>query len=429
MTGDNSRNGLSRRRFVTAAGAAGIAGLAGCAGGGGSGGDNQLRVAHWWAEGDGNAAVTALMEGFQEQYPDVPVDQNLVSGGAGQNLRDNIRTRLLNENPPSTWQAWPGKNLQPFTESDLLKDIGSSVWDENGMKDAYKQGPKDAARPDGTFVTVPLNIHRLNNLFYNQEVVDAAGVDPTGVETPSDLVDLLEAIDSETDAAPMAHQTQSPWSTLQLWAQVLLGEHGLEAYESFTAGNVGEVESEVKDALEIVTQYKDYFNEDAGSVSWTEANQKVIEGGAAFMHQGDWAAGAYRGADGFEFDTHWNQVAYPGTDGMYALNMDSFPYPNNNPSPDATTKFLRYCGSTDGQKRFNPKKGSIPPRTDVSTDPFGPFLTRQIDDFANSDAQPLSVQHGLAVAPEKRSNLVNAFSTFIANWNVDEAYSAIESAL
>jgi len=429
MTGDNTRNGLSRRRFVTAAGAAGIAGLAGCAGGGGDGGANQLKVAHWWAEGDGNAAVTALMEGFQEQYPDVPVDQNLVSGGAGQNLRDNIRTRLLNENPPSTWQAWPGKNLQPFTESDLLKDIGSSVWEENDMKNAYKQGPKDAARPDGTFVTVPLNIHRLNNLFYNQEVVDQAGVDPTSVETPSDLVEVLEAVDSETDAAPMAHQTQSPWSTVQLWAQVLLGEHGLEAYEAFTGGNVGEVESEVKDALDIVTQYKDYFNEDAGSVSWTEANQQVIEGGAAFMHQGDWAAGAYRGADGFEFDTHWNQVPYPGTDGMYALNMDSFPYPNNNPSPDATTKFLRYCGSTDGQKRFNPRKGSIPPRTDVSTDPFGPFLTRQIDDFANSEAQPLSIQHGLAIAPEKRSNLVNAFSTFISNWDVDGAYSEIESAL
>jgi glucose/mannose transport system substrate-binding protein len=432
MTGDNSRNGLSRRRFVTAAGAAGLAGLAGCAGGGGGGGESgstTLEIAHWWTGGDGNAAVTALIEGFEKEHSDIAVGENPVAGGAGQNLRDKIRSRVLNNNPPSTWQAWPGKNLQPFVDGGVLKDIGSDVWGSNNMKSAYKQGPKDAASPGGSFVSVPLNIHRLNNLFYNQEVVDSAGVDPSGVSSPSDLVDMLATIDSETDAAPMAQQTKSPWSTVQLWAQVLLGEHGADTYSTFTAGDVASVESEVKDALTIVKEYSQYYNEDSGSLSWTEANQKVINGEAAFMHQGDWAAGAYRGADEFEFDTHWNQVPYPGTEGMYALNMDSFPFPANNPSPEATTQFLQYCGSKDGQKRFNPKKGSIPPRTDVSSDAFGPFLTRQMDEFANSDAQPPSIQHGLAIAPDKRSSLVSAFSTFISNYNVEKAYSQIESAL
>jgi glucose/mannose transport system substrate-binding protein len=449
MTQEN--NGVTRRRFVTAAGAAGIVGLAGCSGDGGDGGSsggsgdgsdggsgssggsgggsgNQLEVAHWWSEGDGNAAINALVDGFQEKYPDVDINENLVAGGAGQNLRDNIRTRIQNGNNPSTWQSWPGKELMPFVEADLLEDIESSVWDKNSMKDAYLSGVKDAAQPGGTYVTVPLNIHRLNNLFYNVQVVESAGVDPSSLDSPSALLDAMAQISDATDAAPMANQTKAPWSTLQMWAQVLLGEAGVDTYMSFAEGDVSGNEDAIRSALNTVAEYKEYFNSDAGSISWTEANTKVMNGEAAFIHQGDWAAGAYRGNDDFAYEENWNHVPFPGTEGMYALNMDSFPYPTNNPSPEATTKFLRYVGTVDAQERFNPKKGSIPPRTDVPDDAFGPFLTQQKADFADSDAQPPSMTHGLAVPPETLSNMKSAMSTFTANWNVDKTYSQIKSA-
>jgi glucose/mannose transport system substrate-binding protein len=420
---------LSRRRFVTAAGAAGLAGVAGCLGPGSSGSSsNALEVAHWWSKGDGNAAINAVMEGFKEEYPDVKITENLVSGGAGQNLRDNIRTRIQNKNNPSTWQSWPGKELQPFVEADLLKDIESSVWDKNDMKSAYLEGVKQAAKPGGNYVTVPINIHRLNNLFYNVEVVEEAGVDLSSADSPSALLDMLAQIDDATDAAPMANQTKAPWSTMQLWAQVLLGQSGMDTYMAVAEGNVSSNESAVRESLQTVASYKDYFNKDAGSISWTEANGQVINGNAATIHQGDWAAGAYRGTDGFAFEENWNQVPFPGTEGLYALNMDSFPYPVNNPSPDATTKFLRYLGTVDAQERFNPKKGSIPPRTDVPDDAFGPFLTRQKADFAESDAQPPSMTHGLGVTPQTLSNLKSAIATFTANWNLDKAYTQIESA-
>ena len=456
MTDADNGSDVTRRGYLKVAGAGtiGITGLAGCMGGGGdedetttSGSDDEenmgddeettesssgdyedIEVQHWWTGGDGNDAVTALFEGFREEYPEIELEENPVSGGAGENLQTVIKKRVLNDNPPSSWQAWPGKNLQPYVEADKLADIGDSVWSENDMKDAYLEGPKDAARPGGDFVTVPINIHRLNNLFYNVEVVEEAGVDPSSIETPSDVVDAMKTVEENTDAVGMAHQTKSAWSTGQLWAQVLLGEHGVETYTAFTEGNVAENEEAVKDALSIVTEYSEYFNGDAGSVSWTEANQKIINGEAAFFHQGDWAAGMYRGQDGFEFEDDWYQVAFPGTEGVYALNMDSFPFPKNNPSPEATEKFLRYCGSVDAQERFNPKKGSIPPRTDVPDDEFGPFLGRQMDDFANSDDQVPSIQHGLAIAPDPLSNFGDAMSNFVSNWDVDDAYDQLEQA-
>ncbi|WP_137287050.1 ABC transporter substrate-binding protein [Halorussus salinisoli] len=458
MTDANEGSDVSRRDYIKAAGAGtiGVTGLAGCMGGGGDGdetttedegtteagetsGDetneddssteyNKLEVQHWWTGGDGNKAVTALFEGFKQEYPDIEVNQNPVPGGAGENLKTVIKKRVLNNDPPSSWQAWPGAHLQPFVDADKLKDIGDSVWSENGMKDAYLQGPKDAAKPGGKFVTVPINIHRLNNLFYNTAVVEEAGVDPSSISKPSDLVAALKKVENNTDAVGMANQTKSAWSTAQLWAQVLLGEYGEETYVAFTEGKVSENEEAIKDSLGIVKEYKEYFNDDAGSISWTEANKKVINGEAAFFHQGDWAAGMYRGQDGFEFESDWGQVPFPGTEGIYALNMDSFPFPKNNPSSEATTKFLQYCGSVDAQERFNPKKGSIPPRTDVPKDEFGPFLSRQMDDFANSDAQVKSIQHGLAIPPEAKNNFGEAMSTFVSGWNVDKTYKQLNQA-
>lgn len=385
-----------------------------------------LEIQHWWTGGDGNAAITALLEGFEEAYPEVEVNQNPVSGGAGQNLHTVIKKRVLNQNPPSTWQAWPGANLTPFTDAGVLEDIGESVWSHNGMKDAYLAGPKDAAKPAGNFVTVPINIHRLNNLFYNVAVVEDVGVDPSSIASPSDLVDVMKQV-VDAGYVGMAHQTKSAWSTEQLWAQVLLGEHGVEAYQNAIDGSPDK--DAIQDALEITVEYKEYFNDDASSLSWTEANKKVINGDAAFFHQGDWAAGMYRGSDDFEFGDDWDQVPYPGTEGVYALNMDSFPFPANNPSPETTTKFLRYCGTADAQARFNPKKGSIPPRTDVSKENFGPFLSRQMDEFANSDAQPPSITHGLAVGPDVKTKVDEAFGNFISNWDAAKTADALVSAL
>ena len=458
MTEDEPHN-FSRRSVVKAtgiAGAAGMTGLAGCTGGGdggsgdgestsgdggsgdggsttdggdGGSGGNTFEIVHWWTAGGEQEALQALLDGFQEQYSDVEVENNPAPGGAGSALDTVIKNRVLNENPPSSFQIWPGKALYPYTEADILNDISDSVWSNNNMKSAYLQGVKDAAK-GGTdnFVSVPINIHRLNNLFYNTSVVESAGVDPSSISDPQSLMDAMDTVAEETDATPMAHQTQSPWSTVQLWETVLVGESGVGTFQTFTSGDVASVESEVKSALTRVKEYSGHYPEDAGSISWDQANSMVVNGNAAFIHQGDWAAGQYKAADGFEYDSDWGNVAFPGTSGVYSLVMDSFVFPKNNPSPDATTKFLTYCGTKDAQKRFNTKKGSIPPRTDVSMDEFGPFLQTQSEDFANSDEQPATIAHGTAIRPEIKSNIEGAFASFLESNDVNKTYDELVKA-
>ena len=407
---------LSRRTVLSTTGAAAIAGLAGCSGGGdggdGGGGSNELELLHAWSSGDGNAAIGALIEGFQEEHPDVEFAEEPVNGAARSNLDQVISNKLQANDPPSTFQSWPGNHLETYEGA--FEDIEGDVWNDD-LKENYLAGPQEQAQYNGTYVTVPLNIHRINNLFYNTAVVEEAGVDPESFSSPSDVVDACATIAEETDAVPFAQQTSGTWSTVQLWETILLGQAGIDGYESFINGE-GDSEA-VQSALEAVVELSEYYPSDSSSISFTEANTMVMEGDAAFIHQGDWAAGAYSGADDFNYGEDWNQVTYPGTSGSYLLNMDSFPYMANNPSPEATRQFLSYCGTAEGQVLFNAEKGSIPPRSDADVSSLNQFQQDQYDDFNAADNQPPSIEHGLAVTPGVKTNISSAFSGFLEDYD------------
>jgi glucose/mannose transport system substrate-binding protein len=398
-----------------------MAGLAGCSGGGGGGdGGNELELLHAWSSGDGNAAIEALIEGFQEEHPDVEFAEEPVNGAARSNLDQVVLNKLQANDPPSTFQTWPGKTLEKFDGA--FEDIEGDVWDED-LKENYLAGPQEQAQLNGTYVTVPLNIHRINNLFYNTAVLDEAGVDPASLSSASDVVDACATIDENTDAVPFAQQTSGAWSTVQLWETILLGQAGIDGYEAFINGNGNR--DEVEAALQSVADLREYYPSDSSSISFTEANTMVMEGNAAFIHQGDWAAGAYSNSDEFNYGEDWNQVSYPGTSGSYLLNMDSFPYMANNPSPEATKEFLSYCGSAEGQVLFNEKKGSIPPRSDADVSALNDFQQDQFADFNDASNQPPSIQHGLAVRPAIKTNITNAFSGFLEDYDAAATADAL----
>ena len=391
-------------------------------GGGGGGGSNEFEVLHRWTRGNDGNAMSTLLQGFGKKHPEVRILENTLPGQAGANMKTVIRDRMLNNNPPSTWQTWPGKNLTEFTDADLLGDIEEDVWNSNNMKDAYMEGPMRAAKPAGNFVTVPLNIHRMNPLFYNVSVIEEAGVDADSLDSLDALMAAFDKIDSDTDATAFAQSTSEAWTTLQLWETIFLATGGHDQYQTFTGGSPGDTESATKEALQTVIDMRDYFPGDATSMTWPDAAQNVVNGDAGFLHQGDWAAGVFLELDDMQYGEDWDWIPFPGTGSMYSIVMDGFPYPAPNRSPEATKKFLRYCGTAEAQELFNPVKGSIPPRTDVSTEPFSEYQKDQIENFRNSESQPNTIAHGLAVTPAERTDLLSVTSRFTSNWNVDSAF-------
>ncbi|MBX0347465.1 ABC transporter substrate-binding protein [Haloarcula pellucida] len=387
------------------------------------GGGESGELLHRLVGGDGGAALDALFEGFSQRHPDVSMNDV-----ADENLSLEVKSRILKESPPDVWMEWPGKNLKPYEDASVLGDV-TAVWEDSDMEQYYLDGPREAATFDGTYRAVPLNIHRINNLFYDVRQAEELGLDPATIDSPRAFAEELRRIDAETDHTGMLFPMKNPWTVLQMWETVLLGEHGHETFRGVTDDAAAAHRRAIVDALDIVRQYAEVATEDKLYLSLTDANERFVDGESVFFHQGDWAAGAYTESAQFDYGTHWDHVPFPGTDGLYAMNMDAVIAANATDNPETVSTFLSYVGSADGQKRFNQKKGSIPPRTDVDTSAFTPFLQEQQTAFQQSTAQPLSITHGLGVRPDQLIELKTAMSSFVSSWDPEAVADEVVAAL
>jgi len=428
-------DGLSRRRFVQITGATATAtGLAGCGGDGGNGNgnggnggsDQALNLMHAFTGGDGAVAAEAMFDAFREEHPDIELDLEPIGGGGNQNLDTVVANRLNNNDPPGAFANWPGKNLTKYEGA--LGEV-DDVWEENDFEDVHIDEAVELHQQNGAYRATPKASHRLNNLFYNIEVVEEAGVDPSGIDSLDALVDALDAVATETDKTPMTQAMSGTWTVTQLWAAVMQGEEGAQAYMDFIEGNGSE--AAVSSAFERMGEIlENYIGNDAASLDLTASNSNIIDGNAAFIHQGNWAAGAFRNADDFEYEEDWGAVAFPGTSNMYCLHFNSWLYPANNPTPDLSKTFLAFVGKPAAQIAYGKNKGAIPTRTDVDIGEFGPYLQDVYEDFNNVDHRPPSLQHGLAVTSEKMSALNDAISNnFMGPFDVDAATQGFMDAV
>ena len=456
---DNDRLDVStdRRKYMAALGAGIAAGVAGCSGdggdgssgdGGSTGGDggdggdggstsgdgssgsqwsNTLEVLHGWAGGDGEAAINALIEVFQEEYPEMDTNFQAVGASANVNLNATILRRMVNGNPMSSFANWPGNNLERYRDN--LKDLEADVWDAEGYKDVMQSRAVELCTFNDKMPAVPLGSHRMNNLFYNISAFEDAGVDPESLDGMDALIDALDTIDQETDIVPMGQAMVAPWTVLQLWVQVLQSQAGVDAYLDFIEGN-GDRQA-IVDSLELVKEIQqNYITNDASTSSFTDMGGKMIAGEVACMHQGNWLAGQFRVDDSFNFEEHWDWIPFPGTEGTYTYHIDAIVAPANNPSEKETIAWQKFVGTKEAQIAFNNLKGSVPLRTDIDPSELGDFIGLTYEDLTSSESYPPTLAHGLAVTPEQMGSCKTAMSeNMMGPYDVEAAADGLLNAV
>lgn len=426
-----TRGTLSRRTYLRAVGAAGtvgLTGLAGCAGTDSEGerdtaNDERFEIAHEWTDEEAQA-LEALVDGFEAEYGEVEIALDRVSEPSADTAHSEIRDRVIDGDPPGTFQSRPGEGLRPYLDEGAIAPI-NDVWNTD-MREGYLDGPMEAAAPDGDAVCVPIAVNRLNNLFYNVEIVEDADVDLDGVGTPEGFVDALESLYGD-GVVGMAHGPETPWSTLQLWETVFVGQHGTSAFDGLVSGDAAEYEQEVHSAFEMVERYAEYGPEDADATGDNEAADRLVSGDAATLHQGDWVARRYD--EEFEYGTDWDVVPFPGTEGIYTMVMSAFVLPSGSQSPETAREFLAHCGTADAQQLITSHTGSIPPRTDVPDDEFGPFLRDQMTAFTHADFLTTTITHGSAVDPRVVGELEAVVAEFDENLDPETATDGVVAAL
>jgi glucose/mannose transport system substrate-binding protein len=400
-----------------------IPGPAHAAGGREAGPDKRLEIFSWWTAGGEAEGLEAMFAIYRERFPAVSIINATVAGGAGSNAKTVLATRMQGGTPPDSFQVHAGHELiDSWVVAGKMEPI-TFIFRDNGWLDSFPRGLIDIISYKGEIYSVPVNIHRSNVLWYNKRIFTSSRLTP-----PRTLAELLTVADAlaRRGITPIALGDSGIWASVHLLESVLLGTMGPERYKDLWKGAAPWAGPELRQALKTFATLFEYVNTDHAALNWDGAVQYVIDGKCAMTIMGDWAEGYFK-AKGLTPNREFGWVASPGTGGSFIALSDSFGLPRGAPDRDAAVKWLTLAASREGQDAFNPKKGSIPSRTDGDRSLYDEYQKSTIDSY-KSDVIVPSVTHGSAAAEGWLALIQDAIATFVCDLNVDNAVASLTKA-
>jgi glucose/mannose transport system substrate-binding protein len=386
--------------------------------------EGQLEVFSWWTSGSEAAALETLTSAYSEAFPDVELTNAAVSGGAGGSVQAVLQSRLVGGSPPDTWQTNAGWVLRKYVDPGFVQPI-TDLYEEEGWFDVMPEGITNQLSFNGDIYAVPIGVHRGNTLWFNKKLLEEHGIAVDSSLTWDQFFEIADTLQAAGIPAVCMGDNVITLSA-ELFENTLLGTLGPEKYRGLWDGTVPFDDPAVTDAIATYGRLLDYQNDDHAALSWDQSVQKLVEGGCAFSSQGDWALGELKKANQEEnVDFGW--VNAPGTDGAFMVVSDSFVIAEGAPNPVNAREWLRVIGDPEVQAAFSPIKGSIPPRTDVSRDNFGPYQNWSMDSFA-ADELVSTVVFGGAAPPEFQQALYDACTAFVASRDAEVFQQALVTA-
>jgi glucose/mannose transport system substrate-binding protein len=394
----------------------------------------SIQIMHWWNAGGEKEAIDAVISAFEKRNPSIQVldDANVAGGSTEQRLA--LATLFHEGLLPDSFQANGGWGLLAWVLTD--GSVGSTKLAQIDdlaaeWKDAvpasvlesvsYPPGPPG---PETHQYAVPLNIHRLNTLFYNKDVMETIGINP---ESWTGLANLFEDADRIRQYSQLSGKAITPialgygekqdWSmSLLFFENLLVGRQGGALYQKLFDDpmNFNPFSEEFVATLEDLRTLMSYANDDAKTLPWDKAMARVLKGEAAMTIMGDWAKG-YADAQEEELRNAYGFVPMPGTAQTFVFTTDTFSLPLKDVRQmDTTRELLRFFGSAEGQEIFNDKKGSISARKDVA---IRDGDNRQATFAAFRDDAITKIGATSLRAPQTWVDAVSAaIATFATNW-------------
>ncbi|AXS41620.1 ABC transporter substrate-binding protein [Breoghania sp. L-A4] len=371
--------------------------------------DGTVEVLHWWTSGGEAKAVGELKKAFEAQggtWIDSPI-----AGGGGDAAMTALRARVVAGNPPTAVQL-KGPGIQEWAQQGALNDV-EAVAETETWDAVLPPVLASIMKYEGKYVAAPVNIHRVDWMWANPEVLAKVGV----TELPATW-DEFNAVADKLMAAgitPLAHGGQ-PWQDATVFEDVVLGVGGADFYRKAL------VELD-QDALTSDTMVKSfdqlrkmrgYVDPNFSGRDWNLATAMVMKGEAAFQIMGDWAKGEFLAAGkvpGKDF------ICAPTPGKGFVLNSDSFTFfkvqgEDNLKGQQVLASLIM---SPEFQETFNLAKGSIPARTDVSLDKFDVCAVKSHDDLLaaiKADTLVPSMAHEMAIPRSVRGEILDLVTNF-----------------
>jgi xylobiose transport system substrate-binding protein len=267
------------------AGSLAACGTSGPAGGGGGGGG----TAQVWALQDTtlNPIEEAQIERFNEASE--AGDAELATFG-NDPYKQRLRTAIGSPQAPDLFFNWGGGNLKEYVDAGKVEDLTPLLEENPELEEAFLPSVLDGAVLDGKTYGLPMRGVQPVELFYNEQVLDAAGVTP-----PKTWDELLTAVDQlkASGVTPIALAGSQAWTEL-MWAEYLLDRvGGPEVFQNIRDGkNGGWQQPEVLEAMTMLTDLiaRGAFGEEFESVGYDVGGASTIlaQGDAGMHLMGSW---------------------------------------------------------------------------------------------------------------------------------------------
>ncbi len=375
----------------------------------------EVEVLHWWTSGGEAKAATALKSTMQAKghtWKDFAV-----AGGGGDSAMTVLKSRVVAGNPPAAAQI-KGPSLQEWAQEGVLTNLDAVAraekWDE-----LLPKVVSDVMKHKGSYIAVPVNVHRVNWLWANPAVFQKAG---TKVPTTWDEFFVAAEALKKAGVVPVAHGGQN-WQDFTTFEAVALGVGGTEFYrKALVQLDPASLNSPTMErVLATFKRVKSYTDRNAPGRDWNLATAMVIKGEAGMQIMGDWAKGEFIAAGkvpGRDFVC----AAAPGTANAFTFNIDSFAMfkLKNADNAKAQADLAAAIMGPEFQEVFNLNKGSIPARLNMKMDKFDECARASSRDFvatAKSGTLVPSIAHGMAVPSAVEGAIKDVVSQF---WNDDK---------
>ena len=404
-------------------------GLLGCDGGSGGPAASEVEILHWWTAGGEKDAIDQLLALFQDQYPTEAVINTAIDGSTA--ARMTIQERMLGGQPPDTFQANGGWDLLAWvlynnvdatnSKMDPIDDTATA----QGWADVMPAAVLNTASFNDHVYAVPLDIHRVNTLFFNESLFDQYAV--AQPKTLDDVFAIAAEFQSAGIVAPIALGTKDGTLPILFFENLLVSRAGGVYYQEFMQGLGDPFAPEIAKAVADLATLLTFANVNSAQLTWSQAADRVLTRDAALTIMGDWDKG-YMVSRGATPDVDFGALPMPGTAGTFVFTTDTFGLPKGARNPAGTIDILKLFGSKEGQDTFNPIKGSISPRSDTDTTVYDQMGQQTISDFRQaSDSSPSTVVAATAIlAPPEFMNEINTvLLQFVADGNQSTVIHAI----
>jgi glucose/mannose transport system substrate-binding protein len=367
-----------------------------------SDGGSAVEIFSWWVAPGEAEALQALMDLNKQNHPTVSILNTAAINH--DHARELLAQRIDAGQPPDLFQVNAGDMVAYLAAHPNGLTALDGLFANLGLGSHVIPEALQNITVGGSVYAMPVNVHRSHTLYLNKQIFAANHLDPA---TALDTVDHFLATCQTLKAAgvtPLATAYQG-WIQRMMFNEIAIGVMGPQAFLDYFANRTRPdadsgipAPATLSDAVDKYDQaltayaYQPAPLADGGpntTFGWTDAADLLHGGNAAMYMHGNWVTG-YMIQLGWTPGVDFDAVTSPGSQGLFAYDLDTFAMPVGAPNPTDTPGFLTTIASPEGQVRFAKLKGSSPMRLDIPLDMFG---TDTVSKSAYDDLVKASIRH------------------------------------